>query len=98
MAYLSSTTTSPNVPSMVTQVIGSTVGGGWRQWVYVSTHISSDIEAVNFFTDAQDLGMTVADQLIHVTSTGGIITSHSVTVVGSTTTQVSTGSTIGLPG
>ena len=91
MAYLSSTTTSPNVPRMVSQGIT-----GHREWVYVSTHISSDIEAVNFFTEGRDLGMKVNDQLLHVTSTGGIITSHSVLVVGSTTTDISVGTTIGL--
>ncbi len=96
MAYISSTSTSANPPKMLLQSMGSTFGGGWRQWVYVSTHISSDVSAVNFFTDGKDLGMGVGDQLVHVTSTGGIITSHSVLVVGATTTDVSVGTTIGL--
>lgn len=96
MAYAGTTSTSPNTPKMLLQSIGSTFGGGWRQWVYVSTHISSDVSFVNFFTDGKILGMKVADQLIHVTSTGGIITSHSVLVVGSTTTDISVGTTIGL--
>jgi hypothetical protein len=91
MAYLSSTSTSPNVPVLQTQGIA-----GVRTWHYVSTHISSDIEAVNFFTDGLELGFKVGDQVIHHTSTGGIITSHSVLVVGSTTTDISVGTTIGL--
>lgn len=96
MAYVGTTSTAANPPKMVMQTMGSTFGGGWRQWVYVSTHISSDLNDANFFTDAVELGMQVADGLIHVTSTGGIITSHSVLVVGATTTDVSVGTTIGL--
>ena len=93
MAYQGSTASSSlvNVPRMVSQAIG-----GARSWTYTSTHISSDIEAVNFFTDGLNLGMKAADQLLHYTSTGGIITSHSVLVVGATTTDISVGTTIGL--
>lgn len=91
MAYAGTTSTSPNPPRLVGQGIT-----GYRSWIYVSTHISSDITAVNFFTDGKNLGMKVADGLIHVTSTGGIITSHSVLAVGATTTDLSVGTTIGL--
>ena len=91
MAYAGTTSTSPNVPVMQVQAIAA-----FRQWVYTSTHISSDIAVANFFTDGLELGLKVGDQLMHVTSTGGIITSHSVLVVGSTTTDISVGTTIGL--
>ena len=91
MAYAGTTSTSPNLPILQAQAIAS-----HRSWVYVSTHISSDISAVNFFTDGKKLGFKVGDQLMHQTSTGGIITSHSVLVVGSTTTDISVGTTIGL--
>ena len=106
MAYLSSTTTSPNVPNLVTQGIAfssSNVSGTAgvqaglpRQWIYVSTHISSDIEAVNFFTDGRDLGFQLGDQLVHVGSTTYVMTSHTVVAVGSTTTDLGVGTTIGL--
>jgi len=67
-----------------------------RQWIYVSTHISSDIEAANFFTDGKNLGMQIGDQLVHVGSTTYVMTSHTVVAVGSTTTDLGVGTTIGL--
>ena len=88
MAYAGSTSTSPNPPVRMSQPIT-----GSAMWVYKSTHISSDIQAANFFTDGQALGMTVGDSLLHVGSTTYVITSHAVTVVGSTTTTISVGST-----
>jgi hypothetical protein len=91
MAYLGTTSTAPSVPRCVTQGIT-----GLRTWHYTSTHISSDVSEANFFTDGLALGMKVGDQLMHFTSTGGIITSHTVLVVGSTTTDVSVGTTLGL--
>lgn len=106
MAYQGTTSTSPNVPQLVTQGIAfssssvtGSVGisrGGPRTWVYTSTHISSDIEAVNFFTDGKALGLQVGDLLIHTNSTTFVITGHTVVAVGSTTTDLGTGSTIGL--
>jgi len=91
MAYAGTTSTSPNPPRIVTQGIT-----GFRQWVYASTHISSDVEAAGFVTDAYYLGMKVADGFLHVTSTGGIITSHSVLAVTTTGADISVGTTIGL--
>ncbi len=91
MAYLSSTSTAPNVPVLEGQSIA-----GRRQWSYSSTHISSDISAADFFTDGKLLGLKVGDSLIHHTSSGGIITSHTVLAVGATRTDLSVGTTIGL--
>lgn len=107
MAYLSSTTTSPNVPYLVTQGIAysssnvtGTAGvrtGHPRTWHYNSTHISSDIEAANFFTDGKDLGFAVGDLLIHSEqASDGVTTAHKVITVGSTTTDIGVGTTIGL--
>jgi hypothetical protein len=106
MAYQGTTSTAPNVPQLVTQGIAfsssnvtGTVGiqrGGPRTWVYTSTHISSDIEAVNFFTDGKALGFQVGDLLIHTGSTTFVITSHTVVAVGATTTDLGVGSTLGL--
>ena len=91
MAYLSSTSTSPNVPTVSFQPVASV-----RTWVYTSTHDSSDIEDPNFFTDAERLGFEIRDILYHYPSTDstGNVTAHSVIVVGATTTAVSVGTTV----
>jgi len=105
MAYLSSTTTSPNVPHLVTQGIATAqsaessdtvLNAGLRKWIYVSTHISSDIEEANFFTDGLELGFRLGDRLEHVGSTTYVITSHTVLAVGATTADLGVGTTIGL--
>lgn len=104
MAYQGTTSTSPNPPFLVTQtlaysssnVTGSTTPKGVpRTWSYASTHISSDIEAVNFFTDGEALGMKVGDYLVH-RDPNFVLTSHAVIAVGSTTTDLGVGTTIGL--
>lgn len=104
MAYAGTTSTSPNVPMLVTQgmaysssnVTGSTEPRGMpRTWHYASTHISSDISAPNFFTDGLELGFKVGDLLIH-RNAAFVITAHTVVAVGSTTTDLGVGTTIGL--
>jgi len=88
MAYAGTTSTSPNAPQMVSQGVT-----GMRTWYYASTHAAADIDGANFFTDGLELGFVVGDQLINQT-TAYVLTSHAVTVVGSTTTTVSAGSTV----
>ena len=99
MAYLSSTTTAPNVPQLVTQGIAKSSSGSAmnlpRTWIWNSTHISSDIEAANWITDGQELGLKVGDLVVH-TNAAYVTTSHTVLVVGATTTNLSVGTTIGL--
>jgi hypothetical protein len=105
MAYMSSTTTAPNVPSLVSQSINAisnassdkatTNDGPPRLWIYNSTHISSDIAVANFFTDGYALGLRLGDLLWHRDATY-VLTSHSVLAVGATTCDVSVGTTIGL--
>lgn len=95
MAYQGTTSTAPNVPALVTQGIGGKDAAP-RMWIYKSTHISSDIEAANFFTDGQALGMNVGDLLFHTGSTTYVITAHSVVAVGATTTDLGVGTTVGL--
>lgn len=100
MAYSGTTSTAPNVPAVVSQAVR-----GPRSWVYVSTHISSDIEAANFFTDGKNLGMKPGDWLTHVSvssyplsstaPSSGITTLHQIVLVGSTTTDLSVGTTVG---
>ena len=91
MAYLSSTSSAPNVPIMSFQPIAAP-----RTWVYTSTHISSDIEEPNFFTDGEKLGFEIRDVLYHYPSTGstGEVTAHSVITVGATTAEISIGTTV----
>ena len=91
MAYLSSTSSAPNTPNLVSQSIA-----GVGEWHYSSTHISSDVSFANFITDGATLGLKVGDKLIHHTSSGGIITSHTILAVGATRTALSVGTTIGL--
>ena len=91
MAYQGTTSTSPNPPVAQSQAIA-----GPREWIYSSTHVASDVAGANFFTDGLALGFKVGDRIIVSPSTGGEITSHTILVVGATTTDVSVGSTIGL--
>jgi len=77
----------------MSQTIASTAG---RTWVYTSTAVSSDISAAGLITDGYYLGMKGGDMLIHFTSTGGVVTSHSVLTVTSTGVTLSAGTTIGL--
>ncbi len=88
--YMGTTSTAPNVPSMVSQGIT-----GMRQWQYDSTHVSSDISEANFFTDGEKLGLKVGDIVIH-NGAANVITSHSVLVVSATGTDLGVGTTIGL--
>ncbi len=101
MAYAGTTSTSPVLPVVVSQGIT-----GRKTWQYDSTHVSSDIEEIDFFTDGDDLGMKPGDLLtamqfssLPFSSTAvstGDITSHYVVIVGSSTTRVSTGTTVGI--
>ncbi len=106
MAYLGTTSTAPNVPFLVTQGIAfsssnitGTAGvtrGAPRVWNYASTHDSSDIAGVNFFTDGQKLGFAVGDILWHVSlGSSAVVTSHRCVAVGSTTTDFGAGTVIG---
>ena len=90
MAYLSSTSTSPNVPFMLYQPIASL-----RTWFYSSTHISSDIEEANFFNDGLTLGFEIRDVLLHQAAANSTNsgTAHTMITVSATGTQVSVGTT-----
>jgi hypothetical protein len=103
MAYLSSTTTSPNVPALVMQSVSVPMSSGAteasvapRRWIYSSTHLSTEVSVANFFTDGKELGFRVGDQLeSRVFASSNEIWSHTVLVVGSTTTDTSSGILIG---
>lgn len=90
MAYLGSTSSSPNFPALAYGVLS-----GPQEWRYASTHVSSDLSFANFFADGVALGMKLGDRLIHVGSTTILMSVHVVDTIGSTGgVAVSTGSTI----
>ena len=91
MAYAGTTSTSPNPPALAYSFLGSSVGGGARQWLYRSTHVQAAVSSTGFFTDGQDLGMTLGDILLHIGSTTFIGTFHTVNVVTSTGVGLSAG-------
>ena len=102
MAYLGTTSTAQNVPSLVTQQMAfsssnvtGTAGlryGAGRVWLYSSTHAATDVTAVDFFgRDISRLGFVVGDLLLHVGST--IPTFHMCIAAGATTSDFGTGST-----
>lgn len=87
MAYAGTTSTSPNAPRIISQGIT-----GLRQWLYVSTHVSSDVNGTAFFSDGKVLGMKVGDPVLVVGSTTYLISSHAVIVSTTTGAHLSTGS------
>ena len=89
MTYAGTTSTSPNVPALVEQVMA-----GPRTWSYTSTHVSSDISSTGFFVDGRRLGMVVGDRFIHTGSTTYLTSHHVVLQAGSSGASVSTGSTL----
>ncbi len=52
---------------------------------------------MNFFTDAVELGIKVGDSLLNFDSTAYILHAHSFSVVGATTTDLSTGVLLATP-
>ncbi len=101
MAYLGTTSTAQNVPALVTQAMAyassnvtGTAGlryGAGRIWLYASTHLSSDITAVDFFgRDVNRLGFAVGDLLLHCGSS--IPTFHMCINAGATTSDFGAGS------
>lgn len=91
MAYLSSTSSAPNTPILEIQGIAGT-----RRWSYSSTHLSSDVEFANFFSDGRDLGMEIGDTLLHRLAVDDTVISHAILEVGATRTNLSLGTTVGL--
>ena len=74
MAYV---TTNP--PQQVWHSLGS---GGRSGWYYASTDPSTDVDAVDYFSNGDDLGMRVGDIVYVVdTDTGPTATLHSVSAV-----------------
>lgn len=96
MAYAGTTSTSANPPAAMFQFIGSTGGVGPKAWLYASTHVQTDVSSTGFFTDGQDLGMSLGDPVFVLGSTSttkgrGPLSVHVVNVVTSTGVGLSAG-------
>lgn len=72
MAYA---TTNP--PNLVTA--GSLSGP--QVWIYVSADAHGDVDAADYFSNGDDLGLTVNDVMIVVDTNVGTCTIHYVTTV-----------------
>ncbi len=71
MAYSTS-----NPPNMIAQSVGASPA----LWVYASADAHGDVDAANYFTNGQALGMRVNDVVV-VVDTGTSATLHTVTAV-----------------
>jgi lipid-binding SYLF domain-containing protein len=73
MAYAAS-----NPPTLNSQ----RVGGGGAIWTYLSTDVSTDVDAAGYFTNGDALGMKVGDVVLVIeTDNSYLQTTHSVTAV-----------------
>ena len=100
MAYNGATSTEPNPPYLIGSMLaGSTHGQGestaayaYKQWIYKSTHLSTEVGGVTgFITDGQALGMQLGDSVIVVGSTVYIRAELTVNAVSSTGVDLSQG-------
>ena len=91
MAYAGTTSTSPNAPQLRTQSMGSTYGGGSREFLYKSTHTQAEVAATGFITDGFYLGMKVGDRVEVHGSTTYVVSMHAVSTVSTTGATLSAG-------
>jgi hypothetical protein len=56
-----------NPPALISQGIGGPAGS--RTWCLIGTHVTTDADAADFITNADDLGMKVMDTVILVNNT-----------------------------
>jgi hypothetical protein len=77
-----------NPPALQVQAVA-----GPQQWVYQSTHGTTEVAATGFFTDGSARGMKVGDQVVVVETDNSYATSIAhVTSVASTGVTVAAGS------
>ena len=82
-----------NPPAMI---VGPLTGPG-QLWIYRSTDVATDVDASDYFTDGNALGMRVGDVVfVYDTDTNAVHTIHRVTVstAGGAATVSGTGLTI----
>jgi hypothetical protein len=100
MAYAPYSSTAPNPPVLVFQPLafggGSTFYGagssnvGGNLWLYMSTHLQTDVGTSDFISDGQALGMKVKDIILANSLSSGL-SFHRVSAVGSTYVSCSPG-------
>ena len=80
-ALVWSTLTGPAIADSAGTTQGSS-GHGCRMWVYVSTDVSTVVDATEFFTDGFNLGMRRGDLVTVVERVSGgattLVTTHTV--------------------
>jgi hypothetical protein len=62
-----------NPPALLSQSIA-----GPRVWVYKSADASTDVDAADYFTNADALGMKINDLVIVIDTATPLITTHNV--------------------
>lgn len=64
------------------RLMGQVGGGGARQWYYASTDVHTDVDAADYFSNGDGLGMEVDDLVFVVKTTATVgATLHSVSAV-----------------
>lgn len=86
MAYSGTTTTSPNLPRLVSQPMA-----GRKIFEYVTTDTQAAVGTSDYFSEpsAARLGISVGDQVLVMGSTTYIVSSHAANAGGGTSTYVS---------
>ena len=64
------------------QKVAGGIGGGWALWLYRSTDVHTDVDATDYFSDGDALGMKVGDFMqVQDSTTPFGVTAHAVTAV-----------------
>lgn len=102
MAYApSGSTAGANPPFLLTpppltagSTYGSTIGStalGGRLWMYISTHLQTDVATANFISDGASLGMKPYDVILAVSMSSGVsfhrVVSTGISSTGGVTTS-----------
>lgn len=103
MAYAKAgSTAGSNPPVLIVQSVafgrgstfGSTIGSsslGGQLWLYMSTHLQTDVATANFITDGTALGMKPYDAIMAISMSSGIsfhrIVSTGISSTGGVTTS-----------
>lgn len=62
------------------QLIAQGIGGAGKLWMYKSTDAEATFDDTDYFTNADDLGMTTGDVVLIIDSTNGLATIAQVTL------------------
>jgi hypothetical protein len=59
------------------------MGNGYGLWIYVSADAHATVDATDYFSNGEALGMKVGDAVIVIYTTGYLATLHAVSAVDS---------------